>query len=118
VDADAALDEHSDADGEGVWSWHPDAGAKLAILRATGAIKPGPRGERAISRKTTAQGMPDDSAEPVVPSPCFPIARGPWVAASTRHSLRPLQFEGPNDAKLGCFSAAGTRIHVAGNAAR
>ena len=44
--------------------------------------------------KTIAQGMPDDSAEPVVPSPCFFYARGPWVAASTRHSLRPLLFRG------------------------
>jgi hypothetical protein len=36
-----------------------------------GANKPGPQGERDISVKTVAQGMPDDSAEPVVPSPCF-----------------------------------------------
>jgi hypothetical protein len=41
------------------------------ISRAIGANKPGPQGERAISVKTIAQGMPDDSAEPVVPSPCF-----------------------------------------------
>ena len=37
------------ADGEVVWSWRPDAGAKLAgmmIARATGARKPGPWGER------------------------------------------------------------------------
>jgi hypothetical protein len=36
----------------------------------TGAIKPGPRGERAISVKTIAQGMPDDPAEPVVTAAC------------------------------------------------
>ena len=63
-------------------------------LLATGARKPGSWGERAISVKTIAQGMPDVSAGPVVPSPCFFIARGPWVAASTRHSLRPLLYEG------------------------
>jgi hypothetical protein len=37
------------ADGEIVWSWHPDAGAKLAMMLhitpMTGATKPGPRGE-------------------------------------------------------------------------
>jgi hypothetical protein len=37
----------------------------------TGAIKPGPRGERAISVKTVAQGMPDDLAEPVVTAASF-----------------------------------------------
>ena len=37
--------------GEVVWSWRPDAGAKLCgmIHKATGARKPGPRGERDIS---------------------------------------------------------------------
>ena len=41
-----------DADCEGVWSWPPDAEAKFAstILRAMGARKPGPQGERAVSR--------------------------------------------------------------------
>jgi len=37
-------------------------------LLATGARKPGPRGERAISVKTVAQGMPDDPAEPCMGS--------------------------------------------------
>jgi hypothetical protein len=36
----------------------------------TGARKPGPRGERAISVKTIAQGMPDDPAETVVTAAC------------------------------------------------
>jgi hypothetical protein len=42
-----------DADGEVVWSWRPDAGAKLSRIRfakVTGARTPGPRGERDISR--------------------------------------------------------------------
>ena len=34
----------------------------------TGAIKPSSRGERAISVKTIAQGMPDDLAEPCMGS--------------------------------------------------
>jgi hypothetical protein len=43
------------ADGEVVWSRPPDAEAKrammLRITQATGARKPGPRGELDISRK-------------------------------------------------------------------
>ena len=38
---------------------------------AMGARKPGPQGERDISVKTIAQGMPDDSAEPVVTAASF-----------------------------------------------
>ena len=38
----------AEADGEVVWSWHPDAGAKLARDDSPmmGARKPGPQGER------------------------------------------------------------------------
>ena len=90
-----------------VWSWPPDAEAKRASergSRAMGARKPGSQGERDISVKTVAQGMPDVSAGPVVPSPCLFIARGPWVAASTRHSLRPLSIQrATRDASLGHF---------------
>ena len=54
--------------GEDAWSWRPDAGAKLAeaIPPVTGARKPGPRGERDISRKTIAWGMPDVSGASAV----------------------------------------------------
>jgi hypothetical protein len=42
------------ADGQAVWSWRPDAGAKFAkfkrTLRMTGAKEPGPRGELGVSR--------------------------------------------------------------------
>ena len=57
-----------DADGKIVWSWRPDAGAKSAeaIPPMTGARKPGPRGERDISRKTIAWGMPDVSGASAV----------------------------------------------------
>jgi hypothetical protein len=51
------------ADGQAVWSWRPDAGAKfleraMRALGMTGAKKPGPRGEHGVSRQTTAQGRP------------------------------------------------------------
>ena len=70
----------------------------------TGARKPGSRGERAISVKTVAQGMPDDPAEPVVPSPCFFHCTGAMGEAVARHSLRPLISEGQADeAQLGRF---------------
>ena len=63
MDAFARETSGAKADGEGVWSWPPDAGVKLAgCLRATGAIKPAPRGERAISRNAIAQGRPARSA--------------------------------------------------------
>ena len=53
----------TDADGEGVWSRRPDAGAKLPTMLAHRGDDGGKqalahRGEHAISRKTTAQGRP------------------------------------------------------------
>src|SRR5215813_4959114 len=74
------------ADGEVVWSWRPDAGAKF-----TGFDEPcGRRGQESpvpgeITKdtvKTIAQGMPDDLAEPVVTAACFLLAGGPWVRPS------------------------------------
>jgi hypothetical protein len=49
------------ADGEVVWFWRPDAGAKFRgfIREATVARKPVHRGEHEVSRKTIAQGRPD-----------------------------------------------------------
>ena len=47
------LDERHDADGEVVWSWHPDADAKLArgkLSLMTVARKPGHRGEHEGNR--------------------------------------------------------------------
>jgi len=51
VDADGALTNALEADGEAVWSWCPDAGIKFAksFSRVTVARKPGHRGERGIS---------------------------------------------------------------------
>jgi hypothetical protein len=53
VDADAPITNGTEADGEDVWSWHPDAGVKSveAIPPATVAKEPGRRGEHDISRK-------------------------------------------------------------------
>ena len=64
MDALAPLTNAANADGKSLWSRSPDAGIKLAegTRRATVAKKPGHRGERAISRKTIARGMPDVSA--------------------------------------------------------
>jgi hypothetical protein len=45
--------------------------------RTTGAKEPGPRGEHEISRKTIAQGRPDDCGVPVVANACaFFCTRG------------------------------------------
>src|SRR5690349_6880102 len=83
----------ADADGEIVWSWPPDAEAKFAgVTNAAddGSNKARFPGRVRISRKAIAQGMPDDPAEPVVPSPCFFHCTGAMGEAFTRHSLRPL----------------------------
>src|SRR5450755_3398563 len=69
---DAAHHQTSDviADGEIVWSWRSDAGAKLAKtltrLADDGGNQAWSPGRSRISRKTIAQGRPDESAEPVV----------------------------------------------------
>jgi hypothetical protein len=44
--------------------------------------------------KTTAQGRPDDPPVPVVLPRAIFSARGPWVRAGTRPSLRPLALRG------------------------
>jgi hypothetical protein len=46
MDAAAQLTNGANADGKAVWSWHPDAGVKLAesFSRATVAKKPGAPG--------------------------------------------------------------------------
>ena len=66
MDADVPLTNGTEADGEVVWSWRPDAGVKLVERSASdGGKQAGHRGEREVSRKTIAQGRPDASAEPV-----------------------------------------------------
>src|SRR5216117_2884164 len=55
-----APDENAKAYGEVVWSWHRDAGAKLAgsVPPMTVAKKPAHRGEHEVSRKAIARGRP------------------------------------------------------------
>jgi hypothetical protein len=67
-----------------------------AILPATVTKKPDHRGERDISRKTIARGMPGVSGVTVVTMlVCsFYFACEAAGASSARHSLRPLIFEG------------------------
>jgi hypothetical protein len=56
------------ADGEIVWSWRSDAGAKFVgdILRGDGGNQAWSPGRSRISRNTIAQGRPDDPLSPVV----------------------------------------------------
>ncbi len=80
------------ADGEVVWSWRPDAGAKSSgsIRFMTGARKPGPRGEREISRKTTAQGRPGCSRLYLYARVRFLFsARAHETAGASRHPAFP-----------------------------
>ena len=71
------------ADGEIVWSWRSDAGAKvvktLSRLTGDGGNQAWSPGRSRISRKTIAQGRPDDSACTCGSAACFFVARGPWV---------------------------------------
>src|SRR6516162_6321690 len=65
------------------------------ILRVTVARKPGsPERARRKPLKPLRREGRVLSAEPVVRTACFFIARGPWVPAGTRSSLRPLLFGG------------------------
>ena len=56
MDAFVPRDERLKADGEVVWSRHPDAGVKLAgdDLAGNGGKKAGHQGEHERSRKTIA----------------------------------------------------------------
>jgi len=64
----APLTNGAKADGEVVWFWRPDAGAKFAGhgLRMTVAKQPGHREEHEVTVKTIAQGRSDCFGEPVV----------------------------------------------------
>ena len=83
------------ADGQAVWSWRSEAGAKFArvqrALRVTVATKQRSPGR---ARNTPLKPLRGEgrvfSAEPVVLPRAFFVARGPWVPAGARSSLRPL----------------------------
>jgi hypothetical protein len=76
----------ANADGEVVWSWRSDAGAKVAGLNESDDRRWQPSMVTEESPKETvktiAQGMPVDLAEPVVTAACFFVAGGPWVRPS------------------------------------
>ena len=95
VDADVPLTNGTEADGEVVWSWRPDAGAKSrgsSICKMTVARKPGHRGELEVSRKPPRREGRIASAEPVCSCALSSVhfAHETAGAARTRSSLRPL----------------------------
>jgi hypothetical protein len=94
------------ADGQAVWSWRPDAGAKFAkaitSLASDGGKKArSPGRARNKPLKPTAQGRPGILGYTCGSAACFFVARGPWVPAGARPSLRPLFNERQAAAKLG-----------------
>src|SRR5258708_3600439 len=104
------------ADGEVVWSWRSDAGAKLAKTLTRLADDGGKKAwspERArISRKTIAQGRPDDPPVPVVLPRAFFSARGPWVRWTPGLPCALLISRAACFQQLGHFRAARTRSHA------
>ena len=62
MDAAMRLTKRTIAYGQVVWSWSPDARIKSRVEspEATEANKPGLWGERGVSRKAIAQGVPCD----------------------------------------------------------
>ncbi len=64
---------------------------RVSALSPWWPTSPVHQGEREAADKPTAQGMPDDRLNLWYLPPAFLFAGGPWVAASTRHSLRPLR---------------------------
>ena len=96
VDADVPITNGTEADGEAVWSWRPDAGVKSrgSIHAAMVARKPGHQGERGVSCKPSRRESRIASAEPVCScAPSTISAHGTAGAARTRLSLRPLLIE-------------------------
>ena len=73
--------------------WHQGRGM---IPRTTGAKEPGPRGERDISRKTIAQGMPADCGVPVVANACafYTCTRGRGCTAHPAFPAPSVLIEG------------------------
>ena len=82
--------------------------------QATVSNKHGHRGEREVSRKTIAQGMPGRSGVTVVTTlGClFPFGPEAAGASGARHSLRPLMSEGQTFAKPRAHPAARMRTHT------
>ena len=104
------------ADGEVVWSSHPDADVKLATMLSHRADDGGKKARltRESAKetvKTIVQGMPDRFGEPVVTElACFfTFARKATGASRARHSLRPLLFSRDTDTQnSSAWRAAGS----------
>ena len=98
------------ADGKDVWSWRPDAGAM------TGARKPGPRGERDISRNTIAWGMPDVSGASAVNTrvhtPTTKRTRGCGCIGHPAFPAPSSISEGSSANNSGAICVAGLRLHA------
>jgi hypothetical protein len=101
------------ADGKGVWSWRPWAGAKRAgdDPFVTVTMRSRTPGRARYKPYTIAQGRPADPVEPVVTNSCaFYTAHEAAGATSIRSSLRPLLFRGtPMPLPPGRERAAGRR---------
>jgi hypothetical protein len=81
------------ADGEVVWSRHPDAGVKLretSFARRWWQQSPVHQGDHEVSRNTIARGMPGETGVTVVTnSYVFYFTYEAAGASGARHSLRP-----------------------------
>src|SRR5258705_11003174 len=99
-------------------SCRSDAPMPASSLReeaqATVSNKPGHRGEREVSRKTIARGMPGRSGVTVVTMlVCLFFTHEAAGASRARHSLRPLFIEVRTiDAKPQAPRAAGMRSRI------
>jgi hypothetical protein len=103
--------------GKAVWSWQPDAGAKLretCFRAATGARKPGPRGERGISRQTIAQGRLGCSDHTCGSFPVLFHARGPRVWRTPGLPCALFDSEGGHAIARTLFRVARTRAFMPG----
>jgi hypothetical protein len=77
------------------------------ISQKTGASKKaGPLGGRHVSRKTIAQGRPDDPVEPLVTAVCSLFCRRAADTTGARPSLRPSFIEGGRYQQLGRIPVA------------
>ena len=123
----ACWTKDAEADGEVVWFWRPKAGVKFAeasrpnrasgktLIRATTvATKPGRRGEREVSRKTIARGMPELLRLNLwrLCSCAFFICTRGYGCSGTRHSLRPLICWANGSCKTRTHRAAGSRTCI------
>ena len=104
-----------EADGEVVWSWRPDAGAKFSWdaipRRRRGQKSPVPGESAKYAVKTIAQGRPDDPAPPVVLPRATFYARGPRVRAEHPVFPAPSYSEGQfsSIARAHCVARSRTR---------